>query len=70
MESNEVTKRVRLNLDKWLGSAPDDGLTTEQALQELRGCPVPWTGSKVAGKVASKTAPDGGPLRKTTKRRA
>lgn len=40
-----VTKRVSLNLDKWFGSAPDDGLTTEQALQELRGRPVPWTGS-------------------------
>ena len=40
-----VTKRVSLNLDKWVGSAPDDGLTTEQALQELRGRPVPWTGS-------------------------
>ncbi len=67
-----VTKRVRLNLDKWLGSAPDDGLTTEQALQELRGRPVPWTGSErdekiyalphdealaaLAGEVARKTA--------------
>jgi AbrB family looped-hinge helix DNA binding protein len=40
-----VTKRVSLNLDKWVGSAPDDGLTTQQALQELRGRPVPWTGS-------------------------
>lgn len=41
-----VTKRVSLNLDKWVGSALDDGLTTEQALQELRGRPVPWTGSE------------------------
>jgi AbrB family looped-hinge helix DNA binding protein len=40
-----VTKRVSLNLAKWVGSALDDGLTTEQALQELRGRPVPWTGS-------------------------
>ncbi len=40
-----VTKRVTLNLDKWVGSAQDDGLTTAQALQELRGRPVPWTGS-------------------------
>ena len=68
-----VTKRVSLNLDKWLGSAPDDGLTTAQALQELRGRPVPWTGSarderiyalphdeavaRLAEKVASKAAP-------------
>ena len=41
-----VTKRVSLNLGKWVGSALDDGLSTEQALQELRGRPVPWTGSK------------------------
>jgi AbrB family looped-hinge helix DNA binding protein len=40
-----VTKRVSLNLAKWVGSALDDGKTTEQALQELRGRPVPWTGS-------------------------
>jgi AbrB family looped-hinge helix DNA binding protein len=40
-----VTKRVSLNLAKWVGSALDDGKTPEQALQELRGRPVPWTGS-------------------------
>jgi len=40
-----LAKQVRLNLDKWIGSAQDDGLTTQQALQELRGRPVPWTGS-------------------------
>ena len=31
-----------LNLDRWRGFAEDDGLTTEQVLQELRGRPVPW----------------------------
>lgn len=41
-----VTKRVSLNLDRWLGSAPDDGLTTAQALQEMRGRPVPWRDSE------------------------
>lgn len=81
-----VTKRVRLNLDKWLGSAPDDGLTTEQALQELRGRPVPWTGSErderiyalphdealaaLAAQTAPKTAPKRGTARKAGKRRA
>ncbi len=37
-----IEKRVRLDLSRWVGKAVDDGLTTEQALSELRGRPVPW----------------------------
>ena len=37
-----IEKRVQLDLSRWVGKAVDDGLTTEQALSELRGRPVPW----------------------------
>ena len=37
-----IEKRVALDLSRWVGKAVDDGLTTEQALTELRGRPVPW----------------------------
>lgn len=37
-----IEKRVQLDLSRWIGKAVDDGLTTEQALAELRGRPVPW----------------------------
>lgn len=37
-----IEKRVALDLSRWIGKAVDDGLTTEQALSELRGRPVPW----------------------------
>ncbi len=37
-----IEKRVVLDLSRWVGKAVDDGLTTEQALTELRGRPVPW----------------------------
>lgn len=37
-----IEKRVALDLSRWIGKAVDDGLTTEQALTELRGRPVPW----------------------------
>lgn len=37
-----IEKRVQLDLSRWVGKAVDDGLTTEQALAELRGRPVPW----------------------------
>ncbi len=40
-----IEKRVRLDLSRWLGKAEDDGLSTEQALSELRGRPVPWQAS-------------------------
>jgi AbrB family looped-hinge helix DNA binding protein len=37
-----IEKRVTLDLSRWIGKAVNDGLTTEQALTELRGRPVPW----------------------------
>ena len=37
-----IEKRVALDLSRWVGKAVDDGLSTEQALSELRGRPVPW----------------------------
>ncbi len=36
-----IEKRVTLDLSRWIGKAVDDGLTTAQALTELRGRPVP-----------------------------
>lgn len=48
-----IEKRVRLDLSRWVGKAVDDGLTTEQALSELRGRPVPWA-PKPRGKAASR----------------
>lgn len=38
-----IEKKVSLDLSRWIGAALDDGLTSEQALSELRGRPVPWT---------------------------
>ncbi len=37
-----IEKKVQLDLSRWLGCAIDDGLSTEQAMAELRGRPVPW----------------------------
>ena len=37
-----IEKKVQLDLSKWVGHAVDDGLSTNQALAELRGRPVPW----------------------------
>ncbi|MDP2819704.1 MAG: AbrB/MazE/SpoVT family DNA-binding domain-containing protein [Polaromonas sp.] len=37
-----IEKRVQLDLSRWIGKAADDGLSTNQALAELRGRPVPW----------------------------
>ena len=37
-----IEKKVQLDLSRWVGHAVDDGLSTEQALSELRGRPVPW----------------------------
>lgn len=37
-----LEKKVQLDLSRWVGHALDDGLSTEQALAELRGRPVPW----------------------------
>ena len=38
-----IEKMVALDLSRWIGAAQDDGLTSEQALSELRGRSVPWT---------------------------
>jgi AbrB family looped-hinge helix DNA binding protein len=39
LQDNQIVmrKRVKLNLDKWLGSAPEDGKTSQQVLDEIRG---------------------------------
>ena len=37
-----IEKKVALDLSRWVGRAIDDGLTTNEALSELRGRPVPW----------------------------
>ena len=37
-----IEKKVQLDLSRWIGSALDDGVSTGQALAELRGRPVPW----------------------------
>jgi hypothetical protein len=42
-----IEKKVALDLSRWVGSAIDDGLTTQEALTELRGRPVPWQGGEI-----------------------
>ena len=37
-----IEKKVALDLSRWVGKAIDDGLTTNEALSELRGRAVPW----------------------------
>lgn len=39
-----IEKKVQLNLKRWVGYAEDDGLSSAEALSELRGRPVPWEG--------------------------
>lgn len=39
-----IEKKVALDLSRWVGKAIDDGLTTNEALSDLRGRPVPWQG--------------------------
>ena len=41
-----IEKKVQLDLSRWVGKAVDDGLTTEQALSEMRGRVVPWQTNK------------------------
>jgi len=45
-----IEKRVQLDLSRWIGKAVPDGLSTEQALTELRGRPVPWQEDAKAAK--------------------
>ena len=52
-----IEKRVQLDLSRWVGKAVDDGLTSEQALTELRGRPVPWRPEPAAEPVRRKRAP-------------
>lgn len=42
-----IEKKVALDLSRWVGKAVSDGLTTNEALTELRGRPVPWQGGDV-----------------------
>jgi AbrB family looped-hinge helix DNA binding protein len=43
-----IEKKVALDLSAWIGKAADDGLTTSQALAELRGRAVPFKPEKAA----------------------
>ena len=54
-----IEKIVQLDLSPWVGQAVDDGLTSEQALTELRGRPVPWRAPEPAPAKAApaKSAP-------------
>jgi len=52
-----IEKRVQLDLSRWVGKAVDDGLTTAQALSELRGRPVPWQPETAPGPVKGKRSP-------------
>lgn len=60
-----IEKQVQLDLSRWVGKAVDDGLTTAQALAELRGRPVPWqeAGAKPAPSPAPKRAARAKPRR-------
>ena len=40
-----IEKKVQLDLSRWAGKELDDGLTTDQALAEMRARPVPWQGA-------------------------
>ena len=37
-----IEKKVALDLNRWIGKALDDGLSTDEALSELSDRPVPW----------------------------
>ena len=54
-----IEKKVELDLTRWLGHAADDGLSTEQALSELRGRPVPWQAPGGAVKAQAKAKAKG-----------
>jgi AbrB family looped-hinge helix DNA binding protein len=45
-----IEKKVQLDLSRWVGKGVDDGLTTDQALAELRGRDVPWKAAQAARK--------------------
>ena len=52
-----IEKKVQLDLSKWVGHAVDDGLSTNQALAELRGRPVPWQTDAVKTRTAKSRPP-------------
>lgn len=54
VENNQIIikKRVKLSLDHWLGVAPKDGLSAQEALDDLRGRPL-----RTAPKVTPKAIP-------------
>jgi AbrB family looped-hinge helix DNA binding protein len=52
-----IRKLVKLDLQRWIGSAEDDGLTSEQALSELRGRPVPHSAAPSKAKPKVKATP-------------
>ncbi len=58
-----IEKHVQLDLSRWIGKAVPDGLSTEQALTELRGRSVPWQG----GGAEAMTAPARRPPARPTK---
>lgn len=47
-----IEKKVQLDLSRWIGKAVDDGLSTNEALAELRGRPVPWQPASSKAKLA------------------
>lgn len=49
-----IEKKVQLDLSRWVGHAIDDGLSTNQALSELRGRPVPWQAPNDEAEVGAK----------------
>lgn len=57
-----VEKKVQLNLERWIGKGRqdglDDGLSTDQALQELRGRAVPWVAQNATSNAASSAETD------------
>ena len=63
-----IKKRVALDLDRWIGKAVDDGLTTAQALTELRGRTVPWQ-ADIARASRSAARKDPAPKRAAGKRK-
>ena len=52
-----IEKKVQLDLSKWVGHAVDDGLSTNQALAELRGRAVPWQADAVKTRTAKSRPP-------------
>ena len=69
-----VEKKVQLNLDRWIGKGRqdglDDGLSTDQALQELRGRAVPWVVQTAAPDAASDSKAEQAPQTRVRKRKA